>query len=77
LDYNFLIKRKTKKKKVKTSTVVSGISLRGFPAPLVSEAKPTVVSFITRINLDPDTKSQQLGQQNFGTVRIKYELMRK
>ncbi|TGO02852.1 hypothetical protein PN36_17745 [Candidatus Thiomargarita nelsonii] len=72
-----MIKRKTKKKKVKTSTVVSGISLRGFPAPLVSEAKPTVVSFITRINLDPDTKSQQLGQQNFGTVRIKYELMRK
>jgi preprotein translocase subunit SecB len=46
LDYNFLIKRKTKKKKVKTLL----------------------------INLDPNTKSQQLGNNNFGTVRIKYEV---
>jgi len=46
LDYNFLIKRKTKKKKVKTLL----------------------------INLDPESKSQPLGSNNFGTVRIKYEV---
>jgi hypothetical protein len=26
------------------------------------------------INLDPESKSQQLGSKNFGTVRIKYEV---
>jgi urease gamma subunit len=46
LDYNFLIKRKTKKKKVKSLL----------------------------INLDPDSKCQLLGHQNFGTVQINYEV---
>ena len=47
LDYNFIIKRKTKKQRVKTLL----------------------------INLDPDSKCQQLGHQDFGSIKLTYNVI--